>query len=369
MLRRPAPLALWAPLALLALAASPARPANVKDIAEIVGVRENQLMGVGLVVGLNGSGDSSPFLAQALSNALKRLGMNIGADQARAKNAALVYVTATLPPFAQPGSKIDITVSSVGDARSLLGGTLLQTPLTGPDGKVYAVGQGPLMVGGFNFGGDAAGAQRNHPTVGRVPGGAMVERLVPMAMLGERDDLTIHLRERSFLTAERLALKISEVLPLSARAIDGATVKVLVPQDVIRSGKLVGLIAKIGELEIEPDVTARVVINERTGTIVAGERVRIARVAISHGNLTITVAESPEVSQPEPFSQGQTAEVPRTDVTVGEEKSVMRVIDPTVTVSDLAQALNALGVSPRDLVSIFQALKAAGALQAELVVL
>ncbi|MEZ6185760.1 MAG: flagellar basal body P-ring protein FlgI [Planctomycetota bacterium] len=355
-----------APLALCAAAAS---AANVKDIAEIVGVRENQLMGVGLVVGLNGSGDSSPFMAQALSNALKRLGMNIGADQARAKNAALVYVTATLPPFAQPGSKIDVTVSSVGDAKSLLGGTLLQTPLTGPDGKVYAVAQGPLAVGGFNFGGEGSGAQRNHPTVGRIPAGAIVERLVPMAMLGERDDLTIHLRERSFLTAERLAQKIEESLPLSARAIDGATVKVLVPQDITRSGKLVGLIAKIGELEIEPDVEARIVINERTGTIVAGERVRIARVAISHGNLTITVSENPEVSQPAPFSQGQTTEVPRTQVEVGEERGALHVIEPTVTVSDLARALNALGVSPRDLVAIFQALKAAGALQAELVIL
>jgi flagellar P-ring protein precursor FlgI len=348
---------------------SRADAARVKDLAEIVGVRENQLSGIGLLAGLNGSGDTAPYLSQAISNLLKRRGINVGADQARAKNAALVLVTATLPPFARAGTKIDVTVSSIGDARSLLGGTLLLTPLEGPDGKVYAVAQGAVLVGGFSFGGAAASTQKNHPTVGRIPNGALIEREVPMAPLGEENRLLVCLREPEFATAERLAHAIREALPVSAVAEDGAAVRVSVPEDIVARGLLVSLIARIGELEIEPDTKARVVINERTGTIVAGERVRISRVAISHGNLTITVREAPEVSQPAPLSNGETTVVPRTRLRVEEQPGALYVLDAGVTVADLAQALNALGVSGRDLVAIFQALKAAGALKAELVVM
>jgi flagellar P-ring protein precursor FlgI len=348
---------------------SRADAARVKDLAEIVGVRENQLSGIGLLAGLNGSGDTAPYLSQAISNLLKRRGINVGADQARAKNAALVLVTATLPPFARAGTKIDVTVSSIGDARSLLGGTLLLTPLEGPDGKVYAVAQGAVLVGGFSFGGAAASTQKNHPTVGRIPNGALIEREVPMAPLGEENRLLVCLREPEFATAERLAHAIREALPVSAVAEDGAAVRVSVPEDIVARGLLVSLIARIGELEIEPDTKARVVINERTGTIVAGEHVRISRVAISHGNLTITVREAPEVSQPAPLSNGETTVVPRTRLRVEEQPGALYVLDAGVTVADLAQALNALGVSGRDLVAIFQALKAAGALKAELVVM
>ncbi|RMG16452.1 MAG: flagellar basal body P-ring protein FlgI [Planctomycetota bacterium] len=357
-------------LAGVLLAAGPTHAARVKDIADVVGVRENQLMGLGLVVGLNGSGDSAPFLAQALSNALQRLGMRVDPAAARAKNAALVYVTATLPPFVRAGSRIDVTVSSVGDAKSLLGGTLLRAALEGPDGKVYAVAQGPLTVGGFQFSGDAASAQRNHPTVGRIPGGALVEREVPARLLGPGNQITLTLHERSFAVSEALARAISEKLPVAAVAEDGGTVRVVVPESMRHDGALVSLIARLGELEIEQDVEARVVINERTGTIVAGEHVRISRVAISHGNLTITVSESPEVSQPAPFSpRGQTKVVPRTEVEVREARGPLRILPASVTVADLAEAMNALGVAPRDLVAIFQALKAAGALQARIVVI
>ena len=359
---------LWIAGLVLALGGS-AQAARVKDIAEIAGVRENQLMGLGLVVGLNGTGDAGPFLSHALSNALRNLGINISPEQVRARNAALVYVTATLPPFSHAGSKIDVTVSSVGDARSLLGGTLLRTPLEGADGNVYAVAQGSLTVGGFSFGGEAASAQQNHPTVGRITNGAMVERVVPAVLLGPGNELVVVLHERSFLMAERLSRVISESLPVAATAIDSASVQVLVPDELTDSGQIVNLIARLGELEITPDVEARVVINERTGTIVAGEHVRVSRVAISHGNLTITVAEAPQVSQPLPFSDGETTVVPRTQLDVGQQRGPMHVLEPGITVADLAQALNELGVSSRDLVSIFQALKAAGALQAELVVL
>lgn len=346
-----------------------AEAARVKDIADIAGVRDNQLTGLGLVVGLNGTGDSIPFLSQSLSSALKRSGVNVSADQVRTKNAAVVYVTATLPPFTHAGMKIDVTVSSLGDARSLLGATLLRTALEGADGKVYAVAQGALTVGGFSFGGDAASAQRNHPTVGRIPNGALVEREVPMSLLDEGHELTVCLRERSFLTAERLARAITEALPVAAVAEDAGTVRIAVPEDLCERGRLVSLIARLGELEVKPDVEARVVVNERTGTIVAGEGVRVSRVAISHGSLTVTVSETPQVSQPQPLSQGSTTVVPRTNVRVGEQGGALRVLEEGVTVADLAQVLNALGVTPRDLVAIFQALKVAGALHADLVVM
>jgi flagellar P-ring protein precursor FlgI len=369
-MRRTLPcLAVLCALAPLALPGEPAEAARIKDLAEIGGVRENQLSGVGVVVGLAGTGDSSPFLSQVLSNLLKKSGVNVGADQAHGKNAAVVIVTATLPPFARAGTKIDLTASSIGDAKSLVGGTLLRTPLEAADGKVYAVCQGSLAVGGFSFGGDAASAQKNHPTVARIPNGAIVEREVPIPPLGDGGQLAITLREPSFATAERVARAVSEALPVAAVAEDSAVVRVAVPEDMRDRGLIVSLIARIGEIDVIPDVDARVVINERTGTVVAGERVRVSRVAISHGSLSITVGESPQVSQPRSGSQGTTTVVPRTSLSVKEQAGALHVLDEAVTVADLAQALNALGVTPRDLVAIFQALKTAGALQADLVIM
>jgi len=362
---------LWlgALLALLAFAPERAEAARVKDLVEISGVRDNQLVGVGLVVGLNGTGDSGPFLAQALSNAFKRLGLQIDPAQARAKNAAVVYVTATLPPFARPGAKIDVTISSVGDAKSLFGGTLLRTPLSGADSQVYAIAQGQLAVGGFAFGGKAASAQKNHPTVGRIPAGALVERVSPSAILGRGSEVTLCLRARSFAVAERIARKIREALPVAAVAEDGATVRIAIPPDYRQPGRLVALVARVGSLEVETDTLAKVVINERTGTIVAGEHVRLGRVVISHGNLSVSIAEGGAVSQPNALSEGKTEVVPESRVRTVEGAGPLRVVAKSVTVADLARALNALGVSPRDLVAIFQALRVAGALEAELVVM
>lgn len=357
-------------LLLLLLLLAPAARAGekVKDLVEVVGVRENQLVGLGLVVGLDGTGDSSPVLAQTLASALRRLGVNVGADQVKAKNAAVVALTASLPPFARPGTTIDVTASSAGDARSLAGGVLLRAPLEAADGQVYAVAQGSVVVAGLSAAGGSASVQKNHPTVGRLLGGGIVERAVEGPALGDKDELRLALRAPSFQTADRLARAIG-ALSLVAVAEDAATVRVVVPDDARKGGELVGLIARLGELEIEPDVEARVVINERTGTIVAGERVRISRVAISHGSLTITVSEGASVSQPPPLSGGQTAVVPGTAVQVTEAAPGLHVLEPSTTVADLARALDALGVTPRELVAIFQALAAAGALHAKLVVL
>ncbi len=354
----------------LLLSGTPVQAGRVKDLADVQGVRDNQLLGLGIVVGLKGTGDSAPFLSQALANVLKRYGLNVSPQQARSKNAAVVYVTATLPPFARPGAKLDVTCSSAGDASSLTGGTLLRVPLEGADSKVYAVAQGPVSVGGFAFTGDAASEQRNHPTVGRVVNGALVERSVPTSLLAKHGRIVLNLRRRSFLTAQRLASKIGQLVGVRATAVDGGTVHVHVPERARRPNDLVALLAKLGELEVEPDAPARVVINERTGTIVAGQGVRISKVAISHGNLTISVTETPEVSQPAPFSRkGETAVVPRTKLSVTEERPGLAVLEGGITVAGLAQALNSLGVSPRDLIAIFQALKVAGALHAELVVM
>jgi flagellar P-ring protein precursor FlgI len=357
--------------ALLLLLLAPAAPAGekVKDLVEVVGVRENQLVGLGLVVGLDGTGDSSPVLAQTLASALRRLGVNVGADQVKAKNAAVVALTASLPPFARPGTTIDVTASSAGDARSLAGGVLLRAPLEAADGQVYAVAQGSLVVAGLSAGGSAASIQKNHPTVGRLLGGGIVERAVEGPALGDKNELRLALRSPSFQTADRLAKAITTGTPVVAVAEDAATVRVVVPDAALKGGELVALIARLGELEIEPDVEARVVISERTGTIVAGERVRISRVAISHGALTVTVSEGAAVSQPGPLSGGQTAVVPGTAVQVTEAAPGLHMLEPGATVADLARALDALGVTPRDLVAIFQALSAAGALHAKLVIL
>ena len=339
---------------------------RIKDIVDVEGVRGNMLVGYGLVVGLDGTGDSlngSPFTEQSLIGMLERLGVNVRDDQLKTKNVAAVMVTAMLPPFSRQGTRMDITVSSLGDADSLLGGTLLVTPLIGADGEVYAVAQGSLSVGGFNFQGDAESVTQGVPTTGRIPNGAIVEREIPFA-LADLETIHLALRNPDFTTARRIMEAINRELGAGiAVATDPATVELTVP--AARRNDVVGLITEVEQLPVEPDQVARVVINERTGVIVMGENVRISTVAIAQGNLTITITETPQVSQPQPFGEGTTVVVPRTNVDVGTPDEVqLGVLDTGVTLQELVQGLNALGLAPRDLIAILQSVQAAGALQA-----
>jgi len=342
---------------------------RIKDIATIEGVRENQLVGYGLVVGLNGTGDSAgtQFTIQSLVNMLERLGVTVNRNQVKVNNVAAVIVTAELPPFARAGSTIDVQVSSMGDAKSLAGGTLLMTPLTAPDGQVYAVAQGPLLVGSLAFGGKAAKVQSNHPTAGRIPGGALIEREVAFSLVGQ-EMLSYRLKDADFTTAARMSAAIDRRFGAgTATAVDGGTLQITVPEEFRR--QTVAFIAALEGLEVNPDATARIVVNERTGTIVIGEDVRIATIAVSHGNLNLVISEAPEVSQPTPFSKGETVTVPRTTIEVSEGGSEIVVLTQGVSIGEVARALNAIGATPRDLIAIFQAIKAAGALHAELVIL
>ena len=362
-------------LALLLVAAFAPAPAaaqvRIKDIASFEGVRDNLLVGYGLVVGLNGSGDNlsnSPFTQQSIIGMLERLGVNIRGENFKPKNVAAVMVTATLPPFSREGSRIDITVSAIGDAKSLQGGTLLVTPLMGADGQVYAVSQGPVAIAGFSAEGDAASVTKGTPTNGRIASGAVIEREIPFA-LSDLQTVRIALHNPDFTTASRMADVINAKLggPV-ARATDPTTVSMSVPQsygtDVAR------LITDVEQLRLIPDQVSRVVIDERTGTIVMGDNVSISTVAISQGNLTVRITETPQVSQPEPFSQqGDTAVVPRTNVDVTEGGTGNIAIVGGASLNDLVQGLNALGVTPRDMIAILQAIKAAGALQAEIEVM
>ena len=348
--------------------AGPAGAARLKDIAQFEGVRVNQLIGYGLIVGLNGTGDKSgtTFTMQSLTNMLKKMGIQVSPSQVRVKNVAAVMVTANLPPFVKPGSKIDVLVSSVGDATSLQGGTLLVTPLNGMDGNVYAMAQGPLSIGGFSVAGAAAGLQKNHPTVGRITRGATVERAVDMQWSG-KDRMTIKLNQPDFTTALRVSEKVAQKLGgVEARPVDSATVDFAVPE--VFKENLAVMVADLENIEIMPDAVARVIIDERTGTIVIGENVRISTVAVAHGALTIHVRENQRVSQPGPLSpQGaETVTVPETQIRVEEEAQNLLVLQEQPTISELVKALNAIGVTPRDLIIIFQAIKAAGALHAEL---
>ncbi len=347
----------------------PVMASRIKDIAYLEGVRENQLVGYGLVVGLNGTGDSagSKFTVQALVNMMERMGLSVERSTVKVDNAATVIVTAQLPPFAKPGSSIDVLVSSMGDADSLTGGTLLMTPLKGPDGKVYAVAQGSLIVGGLAFGGKAAKVQKNHPTVGRIPGGALVEREVAFS-LPSGTHLTYRLQDSDFTTVTRVASAINRKFNRTiAKPRDSGGVKINIPENYRDS--IVDFIAAIENLEVRPDFPAKIVINEKTGTIVMGEDVRLSTVAVSHGNLSLVVSESAEVSQPNAFSQGQTAAVSQTEMDMVEDQGNMIVMPMGISIGEIARALNAIGASPRDLIAIFQAIKAAGALHAELVVL
>ncbi len=343
--------------------------ARIKDIAQIKGVRNNQLVGYGLVIGLNGTGDSAStqFTIQSLVNMMERLGVTVDQTKVKVSNVAAVLVTAELPPFAKTGNTIDVMVSSIGDAENLSGGSLLMTPLKGPDGKIYAVAQGAVTIGALAFGGKAASVQKNHPTVGRIAGGALVEREVPFSL--ESDEmLTYQLRQADFTTVSRITNVINTHFSQKlAAAVDSGSLTVHIPQhyqyDTIK------FIADLETLEVQPDSQAKIVVNEKTGTIVMGDDVRIATVAISHANLSIIITESAEVSQPNPFAEGQTTTVPETNIDVVEEQANLVVMKMGVSIGEVANALNAIGATPRDLIAIFQAIKAAGALHAELVIL
>ena len=349
------------------IAGNAVEAARIKDIADIKGVRQNQLVGYGLVVGLDGSGDGddSPFTTQSLAALLEKMGITVNPDDIEGENVAAVMVTADLPPFARIGTKIDILVSSIGAASNLQGGTLLLTPLKAANGEIYAVAQGPVSTGGFQARGSAAGVQKNFPTVGRVISGAIIERDLPFEF-NNKDRLSLALRTPDFTTASRVALAINNALfDDAAMTPDAGTVEIKVPKSYL--GNVVQFVSMVENLDVTPDVESKVIINERTGTVVMGENVRISTVAIAHGNLSIQIRETQNVSQPLPFSRGgQTVVNPETNLAVKESRAPLYVMPYGVNIGEVVRALNALGVSPRDLISIFQALKAAGALQAKL---
>lgn len=345
---------------------------RIKDLVDFEGIRENQLVGYGLVVGLNGTGDSlnnSPFTKQSLQALLERLGVNTRESDLRTANVAAVMVTGNLPPFSTQGTRMDITVSAIGDAKSLQGGTLLVTPLLAADGNTYAVGQGPVAISGFKAEGEAASVTRGVPTVGRIANGAIIEREVKYA-LKDRRTMRLALRNPDLTTAKRIAAAINTYTSeKAAAAIDPATVRLDVPYSY--RGDIISLLTDIEQLRIKPDQQAKVIIDEHTGIIVMGRDVKISTVAISQGNLTVTIAETPVVSQPEPLSpNGETVVVPRTAVGVADDKDKkLAILANGVTLRDLVDGLNALGIGPRDMISILQAIKSAGALQAEIEVM
>ena len=348
---------------------TPLAASRIKDLTQLDGGRDNQLVVYGLIVGLAGDGDSNALSTlRSVSNTLSRYGISVDSTQIKAKNVAAVMVTADIGAFLKPGSRIDVTVASMGDAKTLQGGVLLQTPLLGADGRVYAVAQGPVAIGGFLGGtGGPGGAtvQKNHPTVGSISNGAIVEREIDSPYLHD-GQIALQLRNPDFTSASRLASAVNSVWPGTASPRDAATIDVRVPAAF--QGREVAFIANLGQLDVMPDTEARVVINERTGTIVATSTVRISQVAISHGSLTITVTSNVGVSQPNPFGGGQTMAVPSTQTAVNEVKGGFSIVSETTTIDRLAAALNALGVSTREMMAIFQTLKRSGALQAELVI-
>ncbi len=357
-------------MAVVFLGGSLAEAARIKDLVSIEGVRDNQLVGYGLVIGLDGTGDDNGtiFTNQSLASMLQRLGITISpgdVDDMKAENVAAVMVTAVLPPFARAGSKLDVKISSIGNSESLRGGTLLMTPLKGPDGKVYAVAQGQVSVGGFSFGGAAGGGvQKNHPTVASISGGALIEREVPLDF-ADGGRFRMALQSPDFSTATRIVEALNTAFgPRTAQALDGGTLEVIVPPGFQTTP--VAFLSRMEAIDVTPDTYARVILNERTGTVVMGEHVRVSTVAISHGNLSILIKERIGVSQPRAFGKGQTVAVPDTEVEVEEETRKLMVVPAGVSIGEVVQGLNAIGVAPSDLVAIFQAIKAAGALQADL---
>ncbi len=350
-----------------------ANGARIKDIAELNGVRNNQLIGYGLITGLASTGDDLKkvlFTRQALYNMLVRQGITVNPlefEKINVKNVAAVMVNATLPPFAKPGSTIDVVVSSIGDAKSLAGGNLLMTPLKGPDGKVYAVAQGPLTIGAFSFGGKSAKAQKNHPTVGRISGGAIIEKLAP-GKFARNGKMRYSLRTADFTTANNMSNAINKKYgPGTAYPIDSSTVEVVIPEALLVNK--VQFVASIEGMRVDTDTNAKVVVNERTGTIVMGQDVRLSTVAVSHGNLSLIIKENLDVSQPNPLAQGQTVAAPNTQIDIIEDDGQLMVVEEGVSIGAVADALNAIGATPRDLIAIFQAIKVAGAMHGELIVL
>lgn len=356
-------------LALMPSIAS-AGPVRIKDLVEFDGVRGNDLLGYGLVVGLNGTGDglrNAPFTEEIMSNILERLGVNVAGEQFRPKNVAAVIVTATLPPFARAGSQVDVTVSAIGDAKSLLGGTLVMTPLNAADGEIYAVAQGTIIAGGASAEGDAASVVQGVPTAGVIPSGARIEREVDFE-LASLSRPRLALREPDFTTAARIegAINASFGRPVAVM-LDAGTVQF----DIAATGmaSVAHAIGRIENIPVEPERKARVVVDQRSGTIVMGDDVRISRVAVSQGNLTLRIEEAPLVVQPNPFAQGQTVVVPRTGAAIDEEEGIgLAEVPEGTTLSEVIAGLNALGVSPRDMIDILKSIKAAGALHAEFVV-
>lgn len=341
--------------------------ARIKDIARVQGVRSNQLLGYGLVIGLNGTGDSkaAPFMPAAVSNMLERFQMSVPARDIKVKNIAAVMVTAELPPFAKPGSRIDVTVSAIGDARSLQGGMLLMSELQAADGQVYAVAQGAVSIGGFSVSSGGASAAKNHPTVGRVPGGASVEREAPMTFVRPNNQIDIELLQPDFTTAIRIATAIQKQFPkLEVTAPSPGSVRIQLPEDERQDPVM--LVASLEALRVEPDVSAKVVVNERTGTVVINGNARIAPVAIAHGGIQVKISVTPLVSQPNPLGEGQTTIVNKTNVKVEEKTAQVALLNEGASVESLVKALNALGVTPTDLIAILQSLKAAGALHGEI---
>ncbi len=337
---------------------------RIKDIASFEGVRENQLIGYGLVVGLEGTGDKGISTMQSIANMLQRMGLAVKPNDIKAKNTAAVIVTATLPPFPKPGLRVDALVSTIGDAKSLQGGTLLIAPLRATDGSVYALAQGPVSIGGFIGGGGGAKVQKNHPAAGRVPEGVIIEK-DPSFTLGNNGDLRLFLHKADFTTATAVAKKINETLLSEyAFSIDPSSIKIKIPPQY--TDKVADFISQIEGINVPVDVPARVVVNEKTGTIVIGDNVKISPVAIAHGNLTIEVKTEYQVSQPPPFAppSAETVVVPKQEVKVKEEKASLMQVSG-VNLGEIVKALNALGVTPRDLISILQVLRKSGALKAE----
>ncbi len=343
---------------------------RIKEMVSFEKWQEVELFGYGLIVGLNGTGDKggATFTVQSVSNMLQKMGITVDPDNLRIKNVAAVIVTATLSPFIRKGSHIDVMVSSLGDSTSLQGGTLLPTPLQEMGGTIYALAQGPVSIGGFNVAAGGGSVQKNHPTVGRIPDGAMVREEISLIM--PEEELSLILSRPDFTTASRMSEIINEDFSQSlAKAVDPSTVKVEIPQEYQKEGLLISFISRLENLSLVPDRIARVVINERTGTVVVGEGVKIFPVAVAHGGLLITITQTPIISQPPPFSEkGETVVTEKTDIEVTEEQGRLALVQGT-TVQELINALNALGITPRDVIAIFQALKEAEALQAELVIM
>jgi len=342
---------------------------RIKDLASIAGVRDNQLIGYGLVVGLNGTGDKTKFTGQTLRNMLARMGLTLPPGfRPKSKNVAAVTVHAVLPPFAKPGQSIDVNITSIGDAKSLRGGSLLMTPLKGIDGQVYAIAQGNLIVGGLTASGqDGSNITINIPSAGRIPNGATVERAIPSPFSTARY-LTLNLHNPDFTTTQRIAQAINRVLgPGTAKPLDSASIQVSAPIDPAQK---VTFVSMIENMTVHPgESAARVIVNARTGTVVISQHVMVRPAAVSHGKLVVTIRENPKVSQPGPFAQGTTQVVPQSDITVEEEGRHMFVFDPGVSLEELVRAVNQVGAAPSDLVAILEALKSAGALQAELIVI